>query len=349
MIAGEFAVLEPYQQLVVMAVDRFVYATITESKENQLTLANFDLEKIAWSYEYQNIRIDTTDQRVSFVKQAMLITCDYLYEQSIPLKPFTLDIKSELDDESGKKYGLGSSAAVVTAVITAVLTKHLDGPPAKELIFKLAAIAHVKTQGNGSGADIAASTYGGILQYTSFQAEWLLKKIEKANTVTELIREEWTYLSVESIHLPSDISIHVGWTGTPASTANLVDQILHLKVEQPQRFRQFIDDSTQAVNTFLQGVKQGDIPSLLKGIRENRQCLAMIGKHAHVEIETGLLSNLSDIAERLGGAGKLSGAGGGDCGIAFMPIEADKITQLHQQWITAGIQPLYLKVCPSGA
>ena len=201
MIAGEFAVLEPYQNLIVMAVDRFVYATIEDSEENLLTLENFDLQNLHWNYRDKGIHIDSTDERVNFVEQAMSTACNYLREQSIPLVPFALKINSELDDQ-GIKYGLGSSAAVVTAVIATILNKHLADPPSEKLIFKLAAISHVKTQGNGSGADIAASTYGGVLQYSSFQAVWLLEELKRAYTLTELIEKDWKYLTIKQIELP---------------------------------------------------------------------------------------------------------------------------------------------------
>src|SRR5690625_6487725 len=87
----------------------------------------------------------------------MTIANHNLSEKSITLDNITLTIKSELDDESGVKYGLGSSAAVVTSVISALLTQFLPEEPSAMLIFKLAAISHVKTQGSGSGADVAAS------------------------------------------------------------------------------------------------------------------------------------------------------------------------------------------------
>lgn len=348
MIAGEFAVLKPYQRLVVMAVDRFVYATISESPDNLLTLEDFGLEDLHWSHQYQQIKVDTTHQHIHFVKQAMLIACDYLHEQSITLDPFALHIKSELDDESGKKYGLGSSAAVVTAVITAILTKHFKEKPSPDLIYKLASISHVKTQGNGSGADIAASTYGGILQYTSFQAEWLLEKMQEMNRVSDLVEEEWVYLSVKRMQLPEQMNICIGWTGTPASTANLVDIILRLEIDKPKQFEQFLINSREAVDTFLRGVEKKDIPSILEGVEKNRHCLEELGKHANVEIETPLLHELAHIARQFAGAGKLSGAGGGDCGIAFIPAK-EKVDPLQQAWKEAGIKPLSMNIFPLGA
>src|SRR5699024_6947572 len=88
-----------------------------------------------------------------------------------------LIVKSELADENGIKYGLGSSAAVVVSVVEAILTRFMSKVPQRSLVFKLAAIAHVKTQGSGSGADIAASVYGGLLRYASYQSNLCLNRI----------------------------------------------------------------------------------------------------------------------------------------------------------------------------
>src|SRR5690625_108668 len=347
MVAGEFAVLEPYQKLIVMAVDRFVYATIEDGDENLLTLENFGLHHLRWKNDNDSVLVDSQDKRVNFVEQAIEVVSVYLREQSIPMTPISLKINSELDEE-GVKYGLGSSAAVVTAVITAILEKYLPDRPSRQLIFKLAAISHVKTQGNGSGADIAASTYGGFLQYSSFQADWLLDELSRTSRLTSLVKKDWKYLTIKKVEFPQNLSVCVGWTGQPASTAKLVDEILVLKEEKPAQFQQFLMDSQQAVEEILNGVTNASILDLLEGIRKNRYCLATIGEIADVKIETDLLAELAELAERFEGAGKLSGAGGGDCGIAFIP-SAEQAVELLKTWESVGIQPLSIQPYSKGA
>lgn len=342
MIAGEFAVLEPNHKLVAMAVDRFVYASLLDSKENRVTLNNLDLIDASWSYKNKAVVISTDDPRARFVEFAMEMALNYLEEQSYSVEPFVLSIKSELDDESGVKYGLGSSAAVVTAVISVILTRYLPKPPAAELVFKLAAIAHVITQGNGSGADVAASSYGGVIEYTSFQAEWLIEAYNKKQSLTALIDQDWIYLSVKEITLPEELHILIGWTGSPASTSQLVNKISVLKTEERQKYEFFLNESESSVRTFLKGVQEKDPELILKGIEHNRQALSQMGKDARVEIETPLLKTLSDLAKQNSGAGKQSGAGGGDCGIAFLTSDKQR-DQLCQDWERVGIKPLELQ------
>ncbi|WP_084063210.1 phosphomevalonate kinase [Ornithinibacillus halophilus] len=348
MVAGEFAVLEPHQKLAVMAVDRFVYATLQPSNTNQLTLENFDLNNLHWDFNNQEVNVETDDSKVLFVQNAMTVALTYLEEQSIPTHPFHLSIKSELDDGAGKKYGLGSSAAVVTAVISSILHAFYPEKAIPKLIFKLASITHVKTQGNGSGADVAASSYGGFLEYSSFQAEWLAKNYQELGSLRELLQRDWKYLSIKPVSLPQEIYVCIGWTGSPASTGRLVDEVLELKRHNPQRFQQFLDQSEEAVQNILMGMRENSLKKLFLGVKQNRRALREVGDAANVEIETQLLGNLCDIAEQLGGAAKPSGAGGGDCGIAFMPTKA-KASELLKSWEAAGITPLDIQPTSYGA
>lgn len=343
MIAGEFAVLEPHHQLSVTAVDRYVYSKIIRTSNHLLTLDNFGLRDIPWKVsDSGKITIQTDDSRVNFVQKAMDTTLSFLKEKRIEPHPFHLRIKSELDDEHGVKYGLGSSAAVVTSAVAAILYQLSPKDATDETIFKLASIAHVVMQGNGSGADVAASSYGGILKYTSFQAEWLLEAYNKTSSMQELLEMDWPCFSIEPVLFPKDMHFCVGWTGNPASTGNLVGQIKQLKTDQPERYEQFLSDSEKAVATFIQGMHEEKSATLLEGINKNRFALKTVGDQAKVEVETPLLSTLCDLAEQYGGAGKPSGAGGGDCGIAFMP-SAEKAEALKTAWKKAGIMPLDLQ------
>lgn len=349
MIAGEFAVLEPYQKLAVMAVDRFVFTTIQNSEQNYLSLMNFQMDKLNWRYDSirENVFIDTDDKRVDFVANAMSIALTYLKECGISPSNFSLTINSELD-EAGVKYGLGSSAAVVTSAIAAILNKYMPENVSEELIFKLAAITHATTQGNGSGADVAASSYGGVLAYSSFQAEWLNREFRNRVSLKNLIGREWKYLSVQPLLIPEQVHICVGWTGKPASTKKLVNELLKLKVVNAIEYELFLKRSEEAVNLFLNGMKETDTSLIIEGIRRNRRALAKVGKEADVEIETPLLTKLCDIAEYYNGAGKPSGAGGGDCGIAIMPSE-ESADRVKKAWQKAGIKVLELNVPSKGA
>src|SRR5699024_1921891 len=131
-------------------------------------------------------------------------------------------VKSELADENGIKYGLGSSAAVVVSVVEAILTRFMSKVPQRSLVFKLAAIAHVKTQGSGSGADIAASVYGGLLSYASFQAEWLMDQLNSVNNDNTLVEKDCHFFSIDALPTPVLVQFFVAWSGVETSTREVV-------------------------------------------------------------------------------------------------------------------------------
>lgn len=347
MIAGEFSVLVPNQRIIVMAVDRFVYTTVQPSVTNRLTLENFHLHHITWAYTDGKAVVQSTRKEKDYVENALTTAYTYLNEIAVPVEPIHITVRSELDDTSGVKYGLGSSAAVVTSVITAILKTFLSTQPSKTLIFKLAAITHVKTQGNGSGADIAASTFGGVLAYASFQAEWLKRAINTTHTLMELLEKSWIYLEISPVQMPANAYVCIGWTGNPASTSQLVNRVLALKETDPEAFDQFLGNSNKAVTAFLRGVEKADISELLHSVKQNRSALANVGVAAKTDIETPLLSILCNLAERHGGAGKPSGAGGGDCGIAFLSSK-EQILSLQNAWEAEGIKPLALAISLAG-
>lgn len=341
MVAGEFAVLEPYQKLIVTAVNRFVYTTIKTNDVNEVNVMDFNMKHLNWSWKGNSIVFDNDYNKLRFVKSAMQITYQYLKDRNIAIYPVSLSVKSELADASGVKYGLGSSAAVVTSVVKAILSKFLPAQPPEDVIFKLAAIAHVTTQRNGSGADIAASTYGGVLEYTSFQAEWLLKEIETSSNITTLIEKKWTYLSIHPISFPTTINMLVAWTGKAASTKKLVEQIKLLKKRNPEAYETFLQKSADAVKTIIKGMHGNDKDIFFSGIKQNRLALSELGEAANVEIETDKLYIMSKVAEQAGGAGKLSGAGGGDCGLVFLPFD-QSLKTLKDTFSGKGIQILDL-------
>src|SRR5699024_3696492 len=145
-----------------------------------------------------------------------------------------------------------------------------------------------------------------------------------ARSIASLVTRKWKYLSITPISLPEELRFCVGWTGSPASTKKLVTEILKLKRSDPQAFTAFLNDSNHAVEMLLRGVREQNMVKFLAGIKENRKALANVGVQANVPIETPLLGILCSIAEENNGAGKPSGAGGGDCGIAFVTTKRDE-------------------------
>src|SRR5690606_42087190 len=119
-IAGEYAVLEPGNLAIVIAVNRYMKTEIKTYKENQLHLPQLGYDSVSWSWTDGELTFHPEGSKLAFIKNAISLLHTLLLENSVEIRPFALSITSELDDVSGKKYGLGSSAAVVVSVISAL-------------------------------------------------------------------------------------------------------------------------------------------------------------------------------------------------------------------------------------
>ena len=67
--------------------------------------------------------------------------------------------------QTGSKVGMGGSAA---AVVVALASSGLKGP---ESLFRRGLAVHREVQGSGSGIDVAASSYGGVLRFQQGDVE----------------------------------------------------------------------------------------------------------------------------------------------------------------------------------
>lgn len=349
MIAGEYAVLEPNQKCVVAALNRYVTAFIRSSSQYKISLPDRGLKDVVWEINCEGIQFSVSDTALDFVGNSISAAFQYLQEKSVKLSPFQLEVKSELDDTaSGKKYGLGSSAAVVTAVIYAIIHFHSRGENEIDLeeIFKLSTIVHFRTQGSGSGADIAAATYGGWIEYSAFNSSWLLSELNKREELTELIGKPWPNLLVRSLTPPSLLQLAVGWTKEAASTAAMIKKVKSFSQQNMEAYSEFIRESSKSVDQLIRGFDTDDYKKSIAALEQNRRALAKLGENAGIIIETEKLKILCNTAE-IYGSGKSSGAGGGDCGIAFVRSYAER-EKLYEAWEATGILPLGLTVTQEG-
>jgi phosphomevalonate kinase len=341
-IAGEYAVVETGYPAIVVAMNQFVTVTVEQTAEYGSILSKqYQENSIYWKREGGNLVFDNRDNPFHYILSAIRLTEEYAVQCGKELNLYKLSVDSDLDSNDGKKYGLGSSAAVTVATVKALNDFYQLGMSAPQL-YKLAAIAHLEVQGNGSLGDIAASVYGGWIAYRSFDKDWLAVARQQFS-LSELLTMDWPRLQIELLTPPSNLRLLVGWTGSPASTSQLVDKIALAKAQKHQEYAQFLADSEQTIENLIAGFRAQSLDIIQKGINENRRLLARLADFSGVQIETQTLKSLRQIADSFGGAAKFSGAGGGDCGIVI--IDRDKpVAPLLEQWRQAAIEPLALRV-----
>lgn len=160
------------------------------------------------------------------------------------------------------KTGLGSSAALVSVVTTALLsyyrpqlTENIQSDrESLDKIHNLAQLAHCTAQKKiGSGFDVASAVCGSII-YRRFKAETLgsLTSYEKydgktySEEVKKLIDEtEWN-VQINPVGLPNGLSLLMGDICGGSETPKLVSIVLDWRKKQPERSLQVWTDLNNA-------------------------------------------------------------------------------------------------------
>jgi phosphomevalonate kinase len=343
-IAGEYAVVEAGHPAIIIAVDQFITVTITKAtKSGSIQSAQYSELPVKWTRRGGELVLDIRENPFHYILAAIKITEKYAQEQGKQLAFFDLKVTSELDNSNGCKYGLGSSGAVTVATVKA-LSAFYELSLTPMMTFKLAALSHLEVQGNGSCGDIAASSFGGWIAFSTFEQNWL-QKHRQTESITTLLAKKWPKLAITPLPEVSHLRLLIGWTGSPASTSDLVDQVNESRADKKTStsYEEFLAASKDCVEQMITGFHTQNISLIKKMIKKNRRLLNELTQITNVTIETPPLKMLCDLAENYGGAAKSSGAGGGDCGIVITDQKSG-ILPLMSVWEKAGITPLPLHV-----
>ena len=341
-IAGEYAVIEPGNSAILVAVDRFLRVRLEPAEElGSLASSQYGRLPVRWRRSGDALVLDREENPFDYVLSAISVTEKYAREHGRSLGIYHLTIDSQLDDFSGRKYGLGSSGAVTVATIK-VLARFYDLTLSPLTLFKLAALAQIDIQPNGSCGDLAASAYGGWIAYTAFDRDWARRE-RAGRSVSAMVELAWPHLEVRPLRAPFDLRLIIGWTGAPASTPALVAMVQARKQRRETHYEEFLAGAKACLASMIDAFDTGSTARIQQQVRIYRKLLHALGQGAETGIETPALDLLCAEAERFGGAAKTSGAGGGDCGIALFDDSID-LTPLFEAWTRGGILPLTLQV-----
>lgn len=148
MLMGEHAVLHG-ELAIALAAANYVELSLESRADRQVSI---DSELAQYSSDLDQLQ---EEPRLSFVLQAIR------QRQALLPTGFNLSIRSEFSHT----VGLGSSAAV-TAGIVALLARFCGETPSREALFKESlAVVHQVQGGRGSGTDLVASIFGGLVAY----------------------------------------------------------------------------------------------------------------------------------------------------------------------------------------
>ncbi|MEA3354942.1 MAG: mevalonate kinase [Patescibacteria group bacterium] len=234
-------------------------------------------------------------------------------------------IKIKTKNHFSSEHGFGSSAAVTVGLSKALF--ELKGIKiSNKKLFDFCYKVVLDVQGVGSGFDVAAALYGGVLYFVTGG-----RKIEKIKVPN--------FLTSESSE-PSYIV--VGYTGIKADTPTLVRQVAELKRHDPEKIEKCFDEITKIVKKAKISLEKKDWKRAGELMNENQVKLEELG------VSSVELDNLIKAAREAGAYGaKLSGAGGGDCMLAVVNKKTkDKVEKAIED---AGGEVMRVKLGAEGA
>ncbi|MBU1085204.1 MAG: mevalonate kinase [Candidatus Beckwithbacteria bacterium] len=199
-------------------------------------------------------------------------------------------IKIETSNHFSSEHGFGSSAAV-TVGLSKALHEMFSIKMSNKQLFDFCYEVVLQVQGVGSGFDVAAALYGGLVYFVTGG-----KKIEKFQV--------------------RNLEFVVGYTGIKADTPTLVRQVGEMKRQHSNRVKKWFDEITLIVEEAKVSLESRDWERVGELMNKNQEILHRLGVSS---VELDRLIKASREAGAFGA--KLSGAGGGDCMIAVVSKE----------------------------
>lgn len=344
-LAGEYAITLAGQQSLVMAMDRYVTVELddqpTSPNQPADTLIIHSDQMGTWSLTWATLLQTPAPEGFNLIRQTLITLQTWLDYQNIDLVPMTISVRSALVQDQ-KKLGLGSSAAIVCALIKAFGNYYqLALTPIK--LYKLGVLTTftVDRFQAGSMGDLAAAAFGGLILYQRFDTVWLSEQLGQGRFAS-LVDQPWPLLLIKSISFPSQWHLLVGWTGQPADTQAMLainPRVARLyQAQLAQKTRPIIQQLTIAI-------EEADFLKVMTCLHLNQTALIRYAKAMHLPYLTDRLRTLLAIAQQHGAATKISGAGGGDNGLAITH-DPEVSAQINAAWRRQGIIPLTIALAP---
>lgn len=294
MLMGEHSVIYGHP-CIVTAVDQRMGVSIGESGDNIIRIHAPEVGLDNFSLAIQNLDTAEVPKGAKFITVG-LRNFFRRFENPIGL---TIDTSSEFSSQ----FGFGSSSAVTVGIIKG-LSEFFGLSLSNRQIFDLSYQTVLDVQGVGSGFDLAAAIWGGTIYFITGGKE--IKRLEVEN-----------------------LPMVIGYTGIKADTVSLVKKVSELRTEKPEFIEQIFSSISSLVQKGKVLLEKEDFVNFGKLMYANQELLD------NLEVGGQKLSDLIYAARNAGALGaKLSGAGGGDCMIAFVDRK-DKV-EVENAIINAG-------------
>jgi phosphomevalonate kinase len=286
-LLGEYAVLDGAHALS-MAVGRRCEARLAPAEQCRLTTLMPDPSEHAF---------EPGQASGSALIDAMLATAQF----APPWPGWTATIDSSAFFSGSRKLGLGSSAAALVAF--AGVWWAAAGKRGKPSLSDLIRCHRAFQGGAGSGIDVATALAGGTIEFS----------LDPANEA-----------QIGLVGLPKSVGFAGIFAGGSASTPNLVGHYRHWADARPAEAAALRQRMGAVADEGCAAVKEQDGAALVAAMAAYGHCLDSLGQAIGADLVTGAHRAIARLAENFGLAYKVSGAGGGDVGIAC-GLDADAL------------------------
>lgn len=262
--------------VVVFAINQRIHVYLTPRNDNSIYLTSNEMNVVKESYP---------SEKLDFISG----TINEFFNKTGKRGGFDLETKSSM------LPGFGSSGAVLVATLGA-LDAHFGTGMSKDEMLATGLKIERDISGVGSGIDIAAALFGGLIRY------------QKGNVVRQINYKEFP--------------IVVGNAGIKVKSKPIVDAVTALENKYPTTFKAIIDKIGEISEKAVEALESGDMIMLGELMNINHGLLYAEG------VSSAILERLVWAAKDAGAVGaKLSGAGKGDNMLALAPNKKDAIIE----------------------
>jgi len=298
MLLGEHAVLHE-KKAIAFSINKRVKVTLAPRLDREVVILS------SFGRFEKSLDDITIEKPLQFV-----LACILLFRSQCQTG-FELNIGSDFSSE----LGLGSSAAVTVAVCAALLCYVSDSnlktvdAAFQENILKMAKKIIQEVQGVGSGADVAASVYGGAILYQT-KPPFVLKRFAH------------------------DLPITVLYSGSKTPTVDVIQIVETARRTHPLIYQKLFEAIDSVVTEAIPCLEEKNWPKLGKLLYLQQGMMNALG--VGTKVLDQLVQYLNE-DEAIYGA-KISGSGLGDCVIgigvakflpAAFPVPAAKAIPLY--------------------
>ena len=226
-----------------------------------------------------------------------------------------LDTSAFLDQEHGRKIGIGSSAALSVALAFAL--GELE--PGDRDPMTVAHDSHLGFQGGrGSGVDIATSGTGGLVEYCMEER------------------------AASRLAMPAGLECRLVWSGSSASTDKKLEQLSSIDLQSS------VDALVSAAKIMATAWESGSVSDVLDRYRDYIEILQVFSADHGLGVFDAGHDELTALASDAGLVYKPCGAGGGDIGV-LMSDNAARADEFIAESLPNGFRLRDLQLDEQGA